>query len=202
MVLPLKFPDPNVVAIETEEEDGENLQTETRRRRTRSPRSGSAPLRWRRVKPGLSVLCVPTHLLCHLDDPVSVVERYVRRHARAGTCCAWARPRSRVQGRVRHPASVRPGWVARVACRLFNRFSSVATACGMQCLVDVAGSVRVLVAAALAVAARLVGVRGAFYRLAGPQANLIDDVLGPDPAVRPVRDARPGARRGDGARGV
>ena len=36
------------------------------------------------MKPGLSVLCVPTHLLCHLDDPVSVVERYVRRHARAG----------------------------------------------------------------------------------------------------------------------
>ena len=157
------------------------FKTRRGRRRTRFP-SGSAPLRWRRVKPGLSVLCVPTHLLCHLDDPVSVVERYVRRHARAGTCCAWARPRSRrCRGRVRHPASVRPGWVARVACRLFNRFSSVATACGMQCLVDVAGSVRVLVAVALAVAARLVGVRGAFYRLAGPQANLIDDVSGQIP---------------------
>jgi hypothetical protein len=134
------------------------------------------------VKPGLRVLCVPTHLLCHLDDPVSVVERYVRRHARAGdVLCMGETPLAAMQGRVRHPASVRPGWVARVACRLFNRFSSVATACGMQCLVDVAGSVRVLVAAALAVAARLVGVRGAFYRLAGPKANLIDDVSGQIP---------------------
>jgi len=182
VVLPLKFPDPNVVAIETEEE-GENLQTETREEEEDTvPGSGSAPLRWRRVKPGLSVLCVPTHLLCHLDDPVSVVERYVRRHARAGdVLCMGETPLAAMQGRVRHPASVRPGWVARVACRLFNRFSSVATACGMQCLVDVAGSVRVLVAAALAVAARLVGVRGAFYRLAGPQANLIDDVSGQIP---------------------
>ena len=182
VVLPLKFPDPNVVAIETEEE-GENLQTETREEEEEDiSGSGSAPLRWRRVKPGLSVLCVPTHLLCHLDDPVSVVERYVRRHARAGdVLCMGETPLAAMQGRVRHPASVRPGWVARVACRLFNRFSSVATACGMQCLVDAAGSVRMLVAAALAVAARLVGVRGAFYRLAGPQANLIDDVSGQIP---------------------
>jgi len=182
VVLPLKFPDPNVVAIETEEE-GENLQTETREEEEDTvPGSGSAPLRWRRVKPGLSVLCVPTHLLCHLDDPVSVVERYVRRHARAGDMlCMGETPLAAMQGRVRHPASVRPGLVARLACRLFNRFSSVATACGMQCLVDVAGSVRVLVAAALAVLARLVGVRGAFYRLAGTQANLIDDVSGQIP---------------------
>ena len=36
------------------------------------------------MKPGLSVLCIPTHLLCHLDDPVSVVRRYASRHARPG----------------------------------------------------------------------------------------------------------------------
>ena len=187
VVLPLWFPDPNVVAVEAEEEgngaDGESLETETETTEEDADRPGSsALLRWRCVKPGLSVLCVPTHLLCHLDDPVSVVERYVRRHARAGDMlCMGETPLAAMQGRVRHPASVRPGLVARLVCRLFNRFSSVATACGMQCLVDVAGSLRVLVAAALAVAARLVGVRGAFYRLAGTQANLIDDVSGQIP---------------------
>jgi len=181
VVLPLKFPDPNVVAIEAKETDAENDLLVEEEDET-SDAASSAPLQWRRVKPGLSVLCVPTHLLCHLDDPVSVVERYVRRHARAGDMlCMGETPLAAMQGRVRHPASVRPGLVARLACRLFNRFSSVATACGMQCLVDVAGSVRVLVAAALAVLARLVGVRGAFYRLAGTQANLIDDVSGQIP---------------------
>jgi hypothetical protein len=47
--------------------------------------AGAAPtLAWREVKPGLRVLCIPTHLLCHMDDPVSVVRRYVQRHARPG----------------------------------------------------------------------------------------------------------------------
>lgn len=73
---------------------------------------------------------------------------------------------------------VRPGWVARFVCKLFNRFSSIATACGMQCLVDVSGALRVFLAAAAAVLARLVGKRGVFYHLAGEQAKLIDDVSG------------------------
>jgi hypothetical protein len=47
-------------------------------------RVGKKSLAWREVKPGLSVLCVPTHLLCHMDDPVSVVRRYVQRHAKPG----------------------------------------------------------------------------------------------------------------------
>jgi hypothetical protein len=45
---------------------------------------------------------------------------------------------------VRHPAGVKPGWVAKTVCRLINRFGSLATACGMQCLVDVSGALRVV----------------------------------------------------------
>ena len=71
--------------------------------------------------------------------------------------------------------------VAKLACKLFNRFSSVATACGMQCLVDLVGALRVAAAAAAAAAARLFGAKGVFYRLAGAQANLIDDVSGQIP---------------------
>jgi hypothetical protein len=48
-------------------------------------------------------------------------------------------------------------------------------------LVDVSGAMRVLLAAVVAVAALLVGKRGVFYRLAGEQANLIDDVTGTIP---------------------
>ena len=136
-------------------------------------------LSWKEVKPGLSVLCVPTHLLCHMDDPVSVVRRYVQRHARPGDMVSIGEtPLAVMQGRTRHPVGVRPGLIAKFVCKLFNRFSSIATACGMQCLVDVSGGLRVLLAAAAAVAARLFGKRGVFYKLAGTQANLIDDVSG------------------------
>ena len=59
------------------------------------------PLRWRTIKPGLQVLCVPTHLLCHLDDPVNVVKRYAQKHARRGDfVCLGETPLAAMQVRV------------------------------------------------------------------------------------------------------
>ena len=178
-VLPLSFPEvedaaPLGATTTLEENRADSVESRTER---------SAPrLRWREVKPGLSVLCIPTHLLCHLDDPVSVVRRYASRHARPGDVVTVGEtPLAVMQGRTRHPSGVKPGMVAKLACKLFNRFSSVATACGMQCLVDLVGALRVAAAAAAAAAARLFGAKGVFYRLAGAQANLIDDVSGQIP---------------------
>ena len=178
-VLPLSFPEvedaaPLDATTTLEENRADSVESRTER---------SAPrLRWREVKPGLSVLCIPTHLLCHLDDPVSVVRRYASRHARPGDVVTVGEtPLAVMQGRTRHPSGVKPGMVAKLACKLFNRFSSVATACGMQCLVDLVGVLRVAAAAAAAAAARLFGAKGVFYRLAGAQANLIDDVSGQIP---------------------
>ena len=52
----------------------------------------------------------------------------------------------------------------------------------MQCLVDLVGALRVAAAAAAAAAARLfVHDPGRLHRLAGAQANLIDDVSGQIP---------------------
>ncbi len=182
VVLPMKFPDPNVVAIDDEKSESENDSNDNANDQLKDSSKLDQPLFWRTVKPGLQVLCVPTHLLCHLDDPVNVVKRYVKRHARSGDfVCVGETPLAAMQGRVRHPKSVNPGFVAKTVCKLFNRFSSVATACGMQCLVDIVGRTRVVFAAICAVFARLVGIRGAFYKLAGRQANLIDDVSGQIP---------------------
>ena len=168
VVLPLSFPDANRAPLLA------GTKRETRDR--------GGDLRWRTIKPGLSVLCVPTHLLCHLDDPVSVIKKYVSKHARAGDVVALGEtPLAVMQGRFRHPNSIVPGVVARAACVLFNRFASVATACGMQCLVDVSGALRVALAAVVAVVARVFRVRGVFYRLAGAQAKLVDDVSGTMP---------------------
>ncbi|UBF29506.1 F420-0:Gamma-glutamyl ligase [Kovacikia minuta CCNUW1] len=125
------------------------------------------------------VLPIRTHLLTHLDDPVEVVQRYVVPNAQPGDVVAIGEtPIAIMQGRFRHPTDVKPGWVARRLCYLFLPTSSLATACGMQSLIDIVGPVRVLVAFLLGAIAKVFGKPGLFYQLAGEQARLIDDVTG------------------------
>ncbi|KAH9316953.1 hypothetical protein KI387_018722, partial [Taxus chinensis] len=80
--------------------------------------------------------------------------------------------------RFRHPHGIHPGMLACLVCRLFHPTSSLATACGMQTLIDICGKLRVVFASFLAIIARFLGIRGMFYRLAGEQARLIDDASG------------------------
>lgn len=136
------------------------------------------PVTWRPT-PVAQVLPVPTHLLTHLDDPVSVVKRYVAPHAQPGDIVTLGEtPVAIMQGRWRHPQAVRPGWVAKRLCYYFLPTSSLATACGMQTLVDIVGPTRVLLAFIGGAIAKLLGKPGMFYQLAGEQARLIDDVTG------------------------
>lgn len=129
--------------------------------------------------PGARTLSVPTHLLCHLDDPVSVVQDYVANVAAPGDVVCLAESALAVmQGRWRHYESVRIGWLARLGCRLFAPISSMASACGLQAAIDLVGAVRAAAALVLAVLARLLGVRGVFYRVVGRAAAALDDLTG------------------------
>ena len=71
--------------------------------------------------------------------------------------------------------------VARLACRVFHPTSSLATACGMQTLIDVVGPTRVIAAWIGGLLMKLLAMPGGFYRLAGDQARLIDDITGTTP---------------------
>jgi hypothetical protein len=134
--------------------------------------------RWRPTD-NSDVLPIKTHLLTHLDDPVEMVERYVKPHAQAGDIVTIGEtPVALMQGRFRHPTEIQPGWVARRICWYFLPTSSLATACGMQSLVDVVGPTRVLLAFILGSIGKVLGQPGMFYQLAGEQARLIDDVTG------------------------
>lgn len=135
--------------------------------------------RWR-DRNQTQVLPIKTHLLTHLDDPVSVVKRYVAPHAKPGDIVTIGEtPIAIMQDRFRHPTTVQPGWVARRICYYFLPTSSLATACGMQALVDIVGPWRVVYAfVAGAIAKKLFKQPGMFYQLAGEQARLIDDVTG------------------------
>ncbi len=135
--------------------------------------------RWRPTT-SADVLPVRTHLLTHLDTPVEIVKRYVLPHAQTGDVVTIGEtPIALMQGRFRHPADVKPGWLAKRLCYYFMPTSSLATACGLQTLVDVVGAWRVFYAFALgALAKKFLNKPGMFYQLAGEQARLIDDVTG------------------------
>jgi len=125
------------------------------------------------------VLPIKTHLLTHLDTPVEIVRRYVTPHAKPGDIVTIGEtPIAIMQGRWRHPTEVRPGWVARRLCYYFLPTSSLATACGLQALVDIVGPWRVVFAFLVGSIAKVLGRPGVFYQLAGEQARLIDDVTG------------------------
>lgn len=135
-------------------------------------------IHWRSAE-GADVLPIKTHLLTPLDTPVEIVKRYVLPHAKPGDVVTIGEtPISIMQDRFHHASEVKPGWVATRLCYLFLPTSSLATACGMQSLIDIVGPVRVLFAFLVGAIAKLIGKRGVFYQLAGAQARLIDDVTG------------------------
>ena len=136
---------------------------------------------WRQGS-GYQVLPLATHLLGWLDDPLQVLRRYAEPHLQPGDVVALAEtPLAVMQGRYRLGTTVEPSCLARQLCRVFHPHSSLATACGLQALIDLAGPARVLCAWLGGVLLRLLGIRGGFYRLAGEQARLIDDLTGTIP---------------------
>lgn len=133
---------------------------------------------WRST-PSSEVLPIHTHLLTELDNPVETVRRYVAPHAKTGDIVTIGEtPIAIMQGRFHHPSEIKPGWVAKRICYLFLPTSSLATACGMQALIDIVGPVRVLAAFFIGAIAKVFRKPGVFYQLAGEQARLIDDVTG------------------------
>ena len=128
------------------------------------------------------VLPVRTHLLGVLDDPAEVLDHYCGNLIQPGDVLTIGEtPLAVMQGHYHHPETVQPTWLARLLCRVFHPTSSLATACGMQTLIDIVGPARVLCAWLGGFALKLVGSRGGFYRLAGNQARLIDDITGTTP---------------------
>ena len=135
--------------------------------------------RWRPT-PDADVLPIRTHILSAGDNPVEVMQRYVVSHAQPGDIVTIAEtPIAIMQGNFYHPSDIKPKWLARRLCYYFKSTSSLATACGLQSLINESGAWRVAFAFIIgAIAKALLRTPGVFYMLAGEQARLIDDVTG------------------------
>ena len=82
------------------------------------------------------------------------------------------------QGRWLHYKAVKPSWLARLGCRLFDPLSSMASASGLQAAIYLVGKIRVALGLVVGLLSRLIGIRGMFYRVVGAQATAIDDLTG------------------------
>ena len=135
---------------------------------------------WRAAAPpGTRVKPIRTHLLGPGDDPVDVVRRYAGPHARSGDVVAIGEsPLAIMQGRLRRPppAAAGLGGHPPVPVPVGGGFARHRR--GMAVLVDQLGAPRVAAALLGGLAGKLAGRDGWFYRLAGPQARLVDDVTG------------------------
>tara|TARA_Y100001968_G_C19452742_1_gene769924 strand:- start:4492 stop:5682 length:1191 start_codon:yes stop_codon:yes gene_type:complete len=125
---------------------------------------------------------IKTHLLGRLDSPYDVLKQYCAKIVKPGDILTIGEtPLAIMQGRYTSPRTVKITLLARMLCHNFHPTSSLATACGMQSLINLIGPSRTIIAWFIGASLKLIGIKGFFYRLAGEQARLIDDITGTTP---------------------
>jgi len=130
----------------------------------------------------IKVITVRTHMLGVLDDPIKVLRDYTQKTIDPDDLLVIGEtPLAIMQGRYIHPANINPGFLSKLICRSFHPTSSLATACGMQTLINTVGPTRVIIAWIFGAFLKMLKIKGFFYRMAGSQARLIDDITGTTP---------------------
>ena len=83
-----------------------------------------------------------------------------------------------MQNRYISPQNLEYSLFSKALCYFFHPTSSLATACGMQLLINRIGVTRITFALIVGFLYKLVGIKGMFYRLTGSESSLIDDISG------------------------
>ena len=139
-----------------------------------------ADLPWQDAAGGRAeVRAVKTHLLCPGEDPVEVVRRYALAHSRPGDIVTIGEtPLAVMQNRFHDPRMLKRTWPATRLAQFMHGEGALGTAGGMRALMNEHGAWRVAGALVGGALGKVAGQAGWFYRLAGDQARLVDDVTG------------------------
>jgi len=125
---------------------------------------------------------IKTHILGILDDPISILKSYIPQdYLPTDILTIGESPLAIMQGKYIDYRTLKVSRIAKLLCKGFHPTSSLATACGMQTLINISGPTRLIMACLVGGILKLLGVNGVFYRLAGEQARLIDDITGTTP---------------------
>lgn len=121
---------------------------------------------------------VRTHLITPKDNIVETAEKYLKPHLKAGDVVFVGEKSVAItQGRVYEMDKIIPGRLARFLVRFVKKSPygiGLASPQTMQLAVEEVGALRMLLAAVLAALAKPLGIKGVFYRVAGPQARGVD----------------------------
>tara|TARA_B100000700_G_scaffold176381_1_gene195006 strand:- start:471 stop:1592 length:1122 start_codon:yes stop_codon:yes gene_type:complete len=125
---------------------------------------------------------IKTHILGSLDDPINILKSYIPQgYLPTDVLTIGESPLAIMQGKYIDYRNINVSPIARFLCKGFHPTSSLATACGMQTLINISGLSRVIIAWLIAGICKSFRIKGVFYRLAGAQARLIDDITGTTP---------------------
>ena len=125
---------------------------------------------------------IKTHILGKLDDPIGTLKSYMpKSYSPTDILTIGETPLAIMQGQYIDYRAVNVSAISRLLCRGFHPTSSLATASGMQTLINISGPTRVIISWLVGGISKSIGLKGMFYRLAGEQARLIDDITGTTP---------------------
>ena len=125
---------------------------------------------------------IKTHILGTLDDPINVLKTYIPKNSiPTDILTIGESPLAIMQGAYVDYRNVHESILSRLICKGFHPTSSLASACGMQTLINSSGPTRVIISFLIGGVCKFLGFKGIFYRLAGKQARLIDDITGTTP---------------------
>lgn len=134
------------------------------------------------LPPRIVALPVRTPVVRSGDDLPALVARCVRGIASSGdVVCISETAVAIAQGRSIAAEAIRPTMLARFLSDRAGPYATVSQPESMQLVMDSAGTLKVLAAAAAGAAGRLVGRRGDFYRILGPAISQIDGYTGTMP---------------------
>lgn len=125
---------------------------------------------------------VPTRILTHKDDIVDIIEKYAKDDIGPNDVVTVAESVVAItQGRFVRPEEIKLSLMARVLCRFVPQEGSLSSSYGMQTAMNAEGTWRIAFCMFIGMLGKLVGKSGLFYKLAGGQTALIDDVTGTMP---------------------
>ena len=122
---------------------------------------------------------IKTDLLGCFDNPVNTVIEYCKGIIEENDILTIGEsPLAIMQNRYISPQNLEYSLFSKALCYFFHPTSSLATACGMQLLINRIGVTRITFALFVGFLFKLVGIKGMFYRLTGSESSLIDDISG------------------------
>jgi len=124
-------------------------------------------------------IAIKTSILGSFDDPIKTVYNYCKDIIEPSDILVIGEtPLAIMQGRYENPNNIRFNLISQILCYFFHPTSSLATACGMQILINKIGVTRITFSLLIGSLFKFFGIKGIFYILTGSESSLIDDISG------------------------